>query len=331
MTTNIFAEMSGLAGKEQEKFINWMNQYAIVAEVEKLCDEHPDLLIDDNKTEDIDVLQKLRKKQIKMPKPGQIRCLDSALTLFPDRLTAILVLSQWSDQLWLIAPFSPYSLPAIPGELATNIGFQHYSVVEAWNAVVVPEVILCTRTSFLRDAGEQLRKDVCTIFFQQLEGTETPAELIDRVGPGINSELDPRIQYLLGEKQLLRPLRDTLQEVSEFFNSLKQTHPIWAGTDAPTVLAAKDKNDTTSFWYVDNQKVVIKVFVEKAEVRLQVFTYNRESYSSALDSWNVVSESGVILGTVDNGRCRMPQETVTGMFCLAAPNGELIALKEADE
>ena len=327
MTTNIFTEMSGLTGKEQEKFNEWLRQYNISAEVDSVFEEHPELLSAENETEDIDALQNLKNRKIVMPTPGQIRHLDRALTTSGDRLMAMLVLSQWCDQHWLIAPFAPYSIPATPGELATNIDFSHYAVIETWNAVVVPEIFLCTRTSFLRDVDEQLRKDACQIFFKQLEGTETPSELVDRIGPQINSEFDPRIQYLLSEKQELQPLRKTLQNAADFFQTLKLAKPVWQNSDAPMALAAKDKDDTASYWSVDNLDVVLKIFVEKSEVRLQVFASDRNSYSNRLDSWNVVSNSGVLLGTIVNGRCRIQQEKVSGMLCLSTPEGELISLK----
>lgn len=330
MTTNIFTEMSGLTGKEQEKFNEWLRQYNISAEVDSVFEEHPELLSAENETEDIDALQNLKNRKIVMPKPGQIRHLDRALTTSGDRLMAMLILSQWSDQHWLIAPFAPYSIPATPGELATNIDFSHYAVIETWNAVVVPEIFLCTRTSFLRDIDEQLRKDACKIFFKQLEGTETPSDLVDRIGPQINSEFDPRIQYLLSEKQELQPLRETLQNAANFFQSLKLVKPAWIKLDSTTALAAKDKDDTVSYWSVENQNEILKIFIEKSEVRLQVFASDRNSYSKRLDSWNVVSDSGVLLGTIANGRCRIPQEKVSGMFCLSTPDGDLIALKEVE-
>ena len=243
----------------------------------------------------------------------------------------MLVLSQWSDQHWLIAPFSPYSFPATPGELATDIEFSHYAVVESWNAVVVPEIFLYTRTSFLRNADEQLRKDACTIFFQQLEGTELPKNLVDRVGPSINSEFDPRIQYLLDQKQELIPLRNAAQKAADVFSSVKAQSPFWANNDETLVLAAKDKDSNVSFWSVDKQDAVIKTFIEKSELRLQVFSSDYQSYSDLLDSWSVVSESGTVLGTIVNGRCRIPKENVAGMFCLASPNGELFILNEAEK
>lgn len=330
MITNIFTEISGLTGKEQEKFNAWLRQYNAVAEVDRVFEEHPELLSDENATEDIDALQNLKHRKVVMPEPGQIRNLDRNLTSSGDRVMAMLVLSQWSDQHWLIAPFAPYSTPATPGELATNIDFQPYAVIEAWNAVVVPEIFLCTRTSFLRDVEEQLRNEACQIFFKQLEGTETPSSLVDRIGPQINSEFDPRIQYLLSEKQELQPLREVLQNTANFFQSLKLVKPSWIITDAPMALAAKDKDDTTSYWAVDNRDEVLKIFIEKSEMRLQVFTSDFNSYSNLLDFWSVVSDSGTVLGTILKGRCRIQQEKITGMFCLSTPDGELIALREIE-
>ena len=72
----------------------------------------------------------------------------------------------------------------------------------------------------------------------------------------------------------------------------------------------------------------MKIFIEKTEVRLQVFTSDFNSYSNLLDFWSVVSDSGTVLGTILKGRCRIPQEKITGMFCLSTPDGELIALRE---
>jgi len=329
MKTSIFAAMSGLTGKEQEKFIDWFQQYNTMTEVDRVFDEHPELLFDSNATEDVTSLHALNKRKMVMPKPGQIRRIDNSLTISSDRITAVLVLSQWSDQHWLIAPFSPYTYPATPGELSTDISFHLYSVIESWNAVVVPEVFLYTRTYFLHDADEKLRKDACEIFFAQLEGTTIPTELVDRVGPVINSEFDPRIQYLLDEKQEFRPLRNALRQVECDLKFLRSSQPIWRGNTNQTVLCASKGNNIIARSASD-YNIVIKIDIAKFDIKLQIFSSTRKSLSHELDLWCVVSESGTVLGAIINGACCMRRENVTGTFCLVSPDGEFVMLEELE-
>ena len=66
---NVFAEISGLTGKEQEKFTNWLQQYNAVAEIDCFFENHPELLSDENATEDVDTLQGLQKKTAVLPQP----------------------------------------------------------------------------------------------------------------------------------------------------------------------------------------------------------------------------------------------------------------------
>ena len=58
--------------------------------------------------------------------PGQIRILSKRFTADPDLIPYVAVLGKSEEGRWLVAPFSQYSYPATPGEMAT--GIRHYGL-----------------------------------------------------------------------------------------------------------------------------------------------------------------------------------------------------------
>ena len=111
MKNDFYIEMCGLTGNDLKKFSCWLKQFRALAEIDKIFEENPDLLFDENATEDIDLLKSQCKKSPVKVARGQIRYFDNSIVSRENMSVDILVLSQWNDaQHWLIAPFSPYSI-----------------------------------------------------------------------------------------------------------------------------------------------------------------------------------------------------------------------------
>lgn len=219
---NPFEMTSGLEGKEQSKFADWLNQYESLLKIDAWFENHPEFLKAEDATEDTEHLKSLAKPSFYPPKPGQIRLLHQCVLSDQESIAPIIILSQWEgDQRWLVAPFSPLTKPANPGELETDLEYHAYRVVEAWNAFVIPEFLLYTETSFLREAGEAIRLDACKVFFAHLKGTTLPEELADKCGPRIMSKFDPRIQYLLSEQEQYQPLLQMVHAWDESTNDME--------------------------------------------------------------------------------------------------------------
>lgn len=315
---NIFAELSNLDEHNQEKLKNWLQQYDAVSKIDMFFEKNQELMCDKTCNEDINMLISLHKENNVAPAPGQIRALDTSLTMIQEGMRTVLVLSQWENNYWLVAPFSKYTFPAVPGEISIDADFKNYSVVESWNALVVPDFFLSKKTQYLRDVSEQIRKDACEVFFHELTDMEISEGIKNRIGPEIKSEFDVRVQYLLDEKQEFEPFRISVKKVIEFLNSLK--------VQKNEVIAAKDKTSSSRKYIVDELELIIKSISSGNEFRLQVYTKDEENYSNELDSWSIVSINGVILGSIVDGRSCI-QNISEEAFCLMSPDGELVKVQ----
>ena len=330
MDTNLFLMMSGLNGEEQNKFENWLNQYEAVLAVDSFFEDNAELLKTDGAKENIEELKVLAKSSDNIPvEPGQIRLLKEGLTTDPHENTCVLVLSQWSGNRWLVAPFSPYTVPATQGEMSTGIDFHAYQVVEAWNTVVVPDFFLQMQSNYLRDVDETVRRDACIVFFQKLEGKEMPEELKPRTGAKIQSKLDPRIQYLLNEQLQLEPLRDKIGIAEEFLRNMEPFESAPWTHKNDSALAASDKTESVFYLSVAEHQERIKVFRVGNEIRFEFYSADFNDYSSIFDSWYIVSEEGCVLGQIKGYRCHITNEIPLESICLVAPNGKLVSLSPA--
>ena len=351
---NVDLMMSGLNGKDLVKFKKWLNLYdwafMVNSYFEKDEDESslqaqefPDLAKQGDDHDSCNT-KEVSKDQIAINsnegeqpltndpvKPGQIRLLKRNNLSYPINTTFILVLTQWTGDRWLIAPFSPFTAPATEGEMDTGLDSSLYRVVEAWNTVVVQDVLLQSQSVFLRDADDSVRKDACTVFFQKLEGKEIPEELSDRVGPPIRNDLDPRIQYLLNEKYQLEPLREKIKNTEEFLRNMEpfETAP-WT-QEKDSVLAASDKTiEPVLYLSVANHQERIKVFRVEKEIRFEFYSADFEDYSNTFDSWYIVSEEGYVLGQIKKDFCSFTNKIPIESICLAAPDGNLISLSRIE-
>ncbi len=331
METNLFLMMSGLNGEEQDKFEKWLNQYEAVLTVDSFFEDNAELLKADDAKENIEALKMLSEPSNHTPvEPGQIRLLKEDLTNDSHENTCVLVLSQWSGNRWLVAPFSPYTAPATQGELSTGIDFHAYQVVEAWNTVVVPDFFLQMQSFYLRDVDEPVRRDACIVFFQKLEGKEMPDDLKPRTGAKICSKLDPRIQYLLNEQLQLEPLRDKIEIAEDFLRTMEPFESAPWVQKGDSALAASDKTESVLYLSVSEHQERIKVFRVGKEIRFEFYSADFNDYSNIFDSWYIVSEEGCVLGQIKGYRCRITNEIPIESICLATPDGKLISLSRAE-
>jgi hypothetical protein len=330
---NLHILMSGLEGEDLVKFKKWFFQDRVSRQinsfVEKKCSIQQTQQSDSSY--DTSLLTELKRIPNDVPmKPGQIRLLNGEMVSRPLEITYVLVLSQWTGNRWLIAPFSPYLAPATEGELDTEIKSHLYRVVEAWNATVVPDLLLRSQSEYLRDVDEAVRKDACTVFFQKLEGDDVPDELKSRVGPPIKNDLDPRIQYLMKEKDQLEPLRKKAQEVEEFLRAMEPFESAPWTQKGDTALAASDKTEPVLYLSVKDHQERIKVFRAEKEIVFEFYSADFIDYSNSFDSWYIVSEKGCVLGKIEGCRCRITNEIPLESICLAAPDGDPIPLSRAE-
>jgi hypothetical protein len=142
---------------------------------------------------------------------GDIRLLSPGILGLDARMTYVAVLQELSvgeenhERSFLVAPYSPFSVPATRGELLTGREDSDLRVLILWGARSIFESQI--RESWAVDTlGEVERGEALTIWKNVAFGRDIPTELIDRVGAPIARGDDPRIQYQEEELKIFSPL-----------------------------------------------------------------------------------------------------------------------------
>jgi hypothetical protein len=137
---------------------------------------------------------------VKAARIGQIRLLHPFSDETAERPRYVVVLKKNGDGSWLVAPFSRFSEPAVPGEWKTGREVPALRNLCIWNARSLPDSALAR--SWVVDCMTTSRTlQAVTIHTLLVEGKELPRSLSRRVGPPLVHPLDPRIEYMDEERE----------------------------------------------------------------------------------------------------------------------------------
>ena len=327
MSDNFFLETSKLAGSDRQLLAQWLAQYEAENDLNRFFESAPDIFADEEGSEDLQRLSSAAVPNWTSVAPGQIRMLKASLTSDPEIITPVLILSQWEGANWLIAPFSRFTVPATPGELSTNEDFTAYSVLEVWNATVVPDLLVNSDSVFLRTVPEELRKEACQLYFHLLAEDVLPDSTAEKTGPQILSEIDPRIQYLLNEQEQLRPLQREAERINQLLAQFSASVQV---SGAVEVALAAGEEEKTVFHAVEGSEALVRCLVHDDQLRIKIFAPDRMDYSHDLDGWFLMLPDGKVLGRIADAGCIIPG--LGGRFLLAAaPDGSLHELQPLKE
>lgn len=138
-------------------------------------------------------------------RPAEIRLLSPRLTpLTRSRPVHVLVLEVQATGHGLVAPFSRFVTPALPGELTVETGIPALRVVCAWNRCRVSAAVL--RASWTVSTLPSTSVTDCRELGMVPHGISAPAPWRERVGPPLTHPLDPRHRYIDAETALRRSL-----------------------------------------------------------------------------------------------------------------------------
>ena len=143
--------------------------------------------------------------------PGQIRILSTEFVSGDGALPFVAVLDRWMADLWLVAPFSPYSTPATPREMASGVRFAGRRVLQCWNARTAHESLV-SKSRVVGVLGESVRKDALALFRHVASGIALPDSFKALVGPPVLSEADPRRNYLTESAAAFAPLTEAARK-----------------------------------------------------------------------------------------------------------------------
>ena len=136
---------------------------------------------------------------------GQIRLLTPSSVSNPDHLPYVAILERPDETHWLVAPFSRFTLPATQGELLTGDDFAPNSVLQAWNAYTVSDLLL--RRSWLSgNLNEQPLADARALHRHCADSTPLPETFRSLIGPTLDTLFDLRHTYLQEEREQHLPL-----------------------------------------------------------------------------------------------------------------------------
>jgi hypothetical protein len=140
---------------------------------------------------------------------GDIRLLRETDVSDPNRFVYVTVLKRRDNGTAVVAPFSPYSVPATKDEWLTGLPAKPLQVLELWNAQPVPLFALANSWRVHQLDAEALRV-ARELYRHSLRGSWPNGRLREQVGLAVLSPGDERLSYLNEELSLMGPLRQRL-------------------------------------------------------------------------------------------------------------------------
>ena len=171
--------------------------------------------------------------------PGQIRILSPKLVCGDDAIPYIAVLDHWMEDLWLIAPYSPYSYPASDGEMVSGDMLVGRRVLQCWNARTAHESLVA-QSYVAGTLDESVRADALALFRHVAAGAPLPDSFAALVGAPVLSKADPRREYLAESVARYAPLTSAARE-TEAALALEERRAAFREALAERLAAPRDR------------------------------------------------------------------------------------------
>ena len=277
---------------------------------------------------------------------GDIRLLADAV-----RLTYVMVLQDWGEEFLLAMPFSSYADPAFDGEMtACKSGGVGLAVFQLWNTRPLPASIL-SRSWKVESADAELLEDALSSWRGYIGLLTLSENQWSRTGVPIESDSDPRREYLESEKKNLKHLLEehskadhgevakmSVEEWQEMVSrriARRRLAPIWRHginrEESQYALAAAEKKAPEFLraeCRVEGTDCLVRVAYDKSQFRLSLQVFDGAGNESAsLNGWKLADGNGTILGEIRESSVTVSvAEDFDGVCCLVDPQGEVHAL-----
>lgn len=258
--------------------------------------------------------------------PGDVRLLNPTLPGGADRLFYILIVRPEGDGHWLCMPFSPYSTPAIPGEVATGLDDPGMRVVSPWNAAALPEAVIAASWRAGRAPDSVLNSCIVAHEAGPRSWRFVPRWSEAR-GPRVVHPLDPRHDYMAEERRIMAGLsgygsagtvEGDVADVTLYPDAGSEEHLMAAETGRPygSVASFEVENRPLflNFWTGSRAQLLVRVVDEQ------------ECPSVLLDGWRLVGPRGIVSPRLATGCLTVPRTYLRDEIKLQGPDGELIQL-----
>lgn len=288
---------------------------------------------------DTDRLKKAAAPHDKNVASGQIRVLSPNLISGNGSMPYIAVLDRWMEDIWLVAPFSPYSTPALTTEMTTGIPLAGQEVLQCWNARTAHESLI-GRSYVMGSLDEIVRKDAIALFRHAMAGVALPSGFSAKVGVPIRAKADPRREYLAESMARYAPLTEAAlgTEATLARNEILAERLSWSrnwmrnfraagGQHAAALAAGSAPKQQTRMLYFDGGMLAVSIMESTATLR--VYDSNGND-SNVLDGYSVVAENEC-LGAMSDGFFQTSVGKIANGFVLVSPEDKLLDLTEDKE
>ncbi|MBP5542753.1 MAG: hypothetical protein ILM98_01650 [Kiritimatiellae bacterium] len=257
---------------------------------------------------------------------GQIRILSKSLVENVDYVPYILVLGKWLHGMWLVMPFSPYGIPASPGEMATMIPQSGLRVLQAWNTRSVHSSVLA-RSFLAGEAGEKLRGEAQTLFRHTMARKSLPDNFAPLCGGPILYDSDPRRVYFSEFRKQFAPMNSASREL-EGLSKVAGAKGHFSGFVVhatayrkPIALAAGDKSSQTiETFSVPAHGVELDVKHTPSEKKVRIVIYKGgERDDKTLEGFFITDQDASPIGEIHDGVLVAEESALADGFLLINP------------
>jgi len=189
---------------ERQKLALWLAEWRIHQAMRQVSDYAPPALRSDTAEADRmpagddmaeETGQPLLAGQIRLLRPD---CVNSKTT----RPVYVLLLAREGVNSWTIAPFSRFAHPALPGEWKTFLSAAPLRVLCLWNARKADDSIL--QPAWLCGKIGAAGIASCLKMLRTVRDGKTPTRVeTRRTGPPLAHPLDPRMEYMMEEREIM--------------------------------------------------------------------------------------------------------------------------------
>ncbi len=297
---------------------------------------------DDSSTVDVDRLRKAVSPYDADVRPGQIRILSPKFVSDDDAIPYVAVLDRWMEDLWLVAPYSPYSFPASTGEMATRDPIVGRRVLQCWNVRTAHESLVA-QSRLAGSLDDSVRQDALALFRHVTAGTDLPESFQALVGPPVLSKVDPRCEFLSESAARYEPLtaaaceteaalaraerfaafRSAIAErLAAAIDRFKDLIRVPAYGIPAYALASADKPlQTTETFRVPSRGVELDVKYTPSEGKVRLVVYrNGELDASSLEGFVVADKDASPVGEILNGVLVADSAALKDGFLLVDPD-----------
>lgn len=261
---------------------------------------------------------------------GQIRLLSQL-----DRITYIVLLRRWEEDSFLTMTFSHYDFPATDVEFKPEFdGGMYLNVLQVWNTRTLQDETL-EKSWLIGNLPEADCTDALAFWEHLITGRALSDNLLEKTGLPITDADDPRIQYIQDELAAFEQLDNAelaSQNEGDGLDWLRRPALPQLWNEGEIALAAGDEKQDIVIEcspYGHEEFVTIAFSPKEKNLRVSIYTPDQSGYSTAFDSWELISADGSVLAIIQDGFALVQNlAAFDGLCALRNPADQTIVIFE---